>query len=389
MQALRIVMIAPFGIRPKGTLSARMLPLAQALVRQGHSVQIVAPPVQNPEDAGTTIVYDGVPVQHITLPRFPGPFGIVEQSNALLQAARREQPDLLHLFKPKGFGGLAALAAGNLPMVVDTDDWEGWGGWNDLLPYPTPAKHLFAWQEHDLPRRAAAVTVASRTLQSLVWAMGVPPGKVFYLPNGIGVDKGQTTNNEGELSTARRLLLYTRFWEFDLHELVATLAAIVSQEPTAQLMVIGKGERGEEQQLIHLAARAGLSSNLDYRGWAVPHEIPALLAQARIGLVPLSDTLINRTRCSAKMLELMGAGLALVVADVGQSREYIHHEINGLLVPPHNPGALAAAALRLLRDEPLRQRLSQAARRISEHYSWDVLAPTLEAAYRHGLGIKD
>ena len=48
MSARRITMLAPFGIRPKGTLSARMLPLAQALPRRGHRVSIVAPPVQNP-----------------------------------------------------------------------------------------------------------------------------------------------------------------------------------------------------------------------------------------------------------------------------------------------------------------------------------------------------
>ncbi|NTU86064.1 MAG: glycosyltransferase family 4 protein, partial [Chloroflexales bacterium] len=59
---MRIVMLAPFGIRPKGTLLARMLPLARALTRLGHAVSIVAPPVQNPEDAGTRVVHGGVPV---------------------------------------------------------------------------------------------------------------------------------------------------------------------------------------------------------------------------------------------------------------------------------------------------------------------------------------
>ena len=70
---LRISMLAPFGIRPKGTLSARMLPLAQALARRGHTVGIAAPPVQNPEDAATRIVYGGVPVTHIALSQLPQP----------------------------------------------------------------------------------------------------------------------------------------------------------------------------------------------------------------------------------------------------------------------------------------------------------------------------
>jgi UDP:flavonoid glycosyltransferase YjiC (YdhE family) len=65
---MRIVMIAPFGIKPKGTLLARMLPLAQALARRGHQPSIIAPPVQNPEDANTRVVYDTVPVSHTPYP---------------------------------------------------------------------------------------------------------------------------------------------------------------------------------------------------------------------------------------------------------------------------------------------------------------------------------
>jgi len=120
-------MIAPFGIRPKGTLLARMLPLAQALQRRGHSVRIVAPPVHNPQDAGTIHNYDGVEVEHVDLARLPAS---LDWSVSLFQAARASKPDLIHLFKPKGFSGLAALLArlcSNLPLVVDTDDWEGWG----------------------------------------------------------------------------------------------------------------------------------------------------------------------------------------------------------------------------------------------------------------------
>src|SRR5690349_7428484 len=143
MIPLRITMLAPFGIRPKGTLSARMLPLAQALVQRGHCVNIIAPPVQNRQDAGRRDVYEGVPVTHTPLPTLPGPAGVAQQVQLLLSAALAEQPDVLHLFKPKGYSGLAALLLQvirpALPLVVDTDDWEGWGGWNDLLPYPRPA----------------------------------------------------------------------------------------------------------------------------------------------------------------------------------------------------------------------------------------------------------
>jgi len=382
-------MLAPFGIRPKGTLSARMLPLAQALARRGYSVSIIAPPVQNPQDAATRVVYQGVVVAHTRVPRGPGPIGIAQQVLALLQATLADHPHLIHLFKPKGYSGLAALLARrlrpDLPLVVDTDDWEGWGGWNDLLPYPTPAKWLFAWQERDLPRRAEAVTVASRTLETQVWGFGVAPERVFYLPNGV---THAEPSNAGTLerSNVPTMLLYSRFWEFDVRDIVAALVAITAQCPTARLLVVGRGERGEERELMRLAERAGIAASIDNRGWVAPELIPALLASADLALVPMNDTLINRSRGLAKLLELMAAGLPIVAGRVGQVAEYIEDGHSGLLVPPEDPAAFARAALKLLGDQELRARLGLAAReRAVQLFSWEYLALQAEAAYRLAL----
>jgi glycosyltransferase involved in cell wall biosynthesis len=398
MSQLRIVMLAPFGIRPKGTLLARMLPLAQALTRRGHQVSIVAPPVQNPQDAGRRDVYDGVLVTHTAARALPGLAGVAQQVSMLVHLVLAEQPDVLHLFKPKGYSGLAGLLmrliSPRLPLVVDTDDWEGRGGWNDVLPYPQSAKMLFAWQEHDLPRRAAAVTVASRTLESQVWGFGVPHQRVFYLPNGVPSSELKVLNSELETDKTHNsqlithnLLLYTRFWEFDVHELVAALVAIAAACPSARLLVVGRGERGEEQVLLRLAARAGVAQMIDYRGWVEPAQIPPLLASADIALAPMNDTLINRARCSAKLLELMAAGLPIVAGRVGQMSEYIENGRSGILVSPGEPAALARAALTLLADAPLRARLGQAAReRAGQLFAWDVLVGAAEQAYLFAIG---
>jgi glycosyltransferase involved in cell wall biosynthesis len=405
---MRIVMLAPFGIRPKGTLAARMLPLAQALVRCSHRVVIVAPPVHNPNDAATCVEYDGVPVIHTAAPRAPG---VAQQTLALLQETLRQRPDVVHLFKPKGYAGLAALALHHLrpalPLVVDTDDWEGPGGWNDLLPYPSAAKRLFAWQERDLLRRADAITVASRALETLVWSMGIAPERVFYLPNGVKpstLDTQRSTFNvqpstfnvqrstfNVQRSTFNvqpstfNLLLYTRFWELDVREIVAALVGVAARRPDVRLIVVGKGERGEENELLRLVQRAGLAPFVDYRGWLMPDHIPATLAEADVALMPMRDTLINRARGLAKLLELMGAGLPIVASRVGQATEYLEHGVSGWLVPPGNPGALAEAVLRLIGDADLRQRLSIGAQYAAWQYSWDVLAPIAERAYARAV----
>jgi glycosyltransferase involved in cell wall biosynthesis len=313
----------------------------------------------------------------------------------LLRAALAERPDVLHLFKPKGYSGLAALASGfsrqRPSLVVDTDDWEGWGGWNDLLPYPRSAKTLFAWQERDLPRRADSVTVASRTLQAQVWGFGVSPERVFYVPNGVArieneklrIEKAPEINARFSILNSQfSILLYTRFWEFDVRDLVAALVPVAAACPAARLLVVGRGERGEERELLRLAERAGVLWAIDYRGWAEPEQIPALLAEADLALVPMDDTLINRARSSAKLLELMAAGLPIVAGRVGEAAEYVEDGRSGMLVAPGDPAALARATLALLADAPLRERLGQGARaRVAGHYTWDGLAPVAEHAY--------
>jgi glycosyltransferase involved in cell wall biosynthesis len=392
MKSRRIAMLAPFGIRPKGTLIARMLPLAVALEQHGHHVWIVAPPIHNPQDAGRHDVYQGVSVLHTPRPTSPGAVGGLQHVGNLWRLAMTGKPDILHLFKPKGYSGLAALLARMtnpvLPLVVDTDDWEGWGGWNDLLPYPSAAKVLFAWQERDLPRRAQAVTVASHTLQTQVWGNGVLPERVFYLPNGISpIAQEVRTIRERQQRHTRQapqqatILLYTRFWELDLAEVVATLVAIVQQRPDVTLLVIGQGEQNEEQELLRLACRAGVAHVIDYRGWVEPDMLPSLLAQADIAIAPMNDTLINRARCSAKLLELVAAGVPVAAAHVGEAAAYIRDGHSGLLVPPGNPAALAQAALALLADDRLRQRLGAEAIRASSAFAWDKLALTAEQAY--------
>ncbi len=380
---LHIHMLAPFGMRPKGTLAVRMLPMAQALVRRGHRVQISAPPIQNPQDAGRYDDFDGVGVWHTPLPQLPTPANVAAYVWLLLRPVLADRPDILHLFKPKGYSGLAALAAQviwpRLPLVVDTDDWEGRGGWNDLLDYPPYARALFAWQERDLPRRADAVSVASRTLQTQIWGVGVPPERVFYLPNGIA-----SLHPALPVPTADRsptLLLYTRFWEFDVRDVIAMLVPLCQAYPTLRLRVVGKGERGEERDLMKWAARAGVAKHIDNVGWAEPDDIPALLASADIALVPMDDTLINRARCSVKLLELMAAGVPVVAGRVGEVAEYIEHERSGLLVAPGRPAEMARATLWLLHNESLRAQLGTAAHERAERFHWDRLVEVAEQTY--------
>ena len=256
---MRVVMVGPFGLRPRGTMSVRALPMAKALVARGHAVTMLLPPWQNPEDAGRCWEEDGVCIENITLPsRLPLQFHAL----TALRLARRAlalRPDVVHLFKPKAYSGLTHYLLARIPrqrrprLVVDTDDWEGPGGWNEIGGYTPAQRRFFTWQERWGLTHADAVTVASRTLESLVWALGVPREQVFYIPNGV------SSSSLSILHPPFSILLYTRFFEFPISRVIELLHRVRERVPEARLLVVGKGLFGEEEELFNLAVQSGLT----------------------------------------------------------------------------------------------------------------------------------
>lgn len=392
---MKIAFLAPFGIRPKGTLQARMLPLASELVRRGHELEIVAPPYTNPEDAGLVELVDGVAVRNVSLGPMSGALAAPFIAARMLRAVFDLQPDLIHLFKPKGYGGLATMvltgmrtAGLKVPLlVVDSDDREGRGGMNALHRYSAAERWVFTFQEERLTRWADGVTVASRSLESLALAMGASPEQTLYLPNGPvqrpAGDRQRGRRQYGIPTDAPVLLLYTRFFEFTQQRLHLILLQLCTRLPALRVLVVGKGPQGEEDILVQAAIRDGFHDNLVLAGWLEPLQLPDCLAAADGALYLFDDTLVNRTKCPAKLAELAAAGVPVAAERVGQIGEYLQHGESGLLVEAGDLDGLVAATERILTDRDLGIRLGQAAaERIKTVFSWELRASELEQFYR-------
>ena len=389
---MRIAMIGPFGLKPKGTVAVRALPMAKALAAKGHRVSIILPPWSHPQDWGREWEEDGVRICNVALPpRLPLLWHLIIACR-LIRRALATGPQVVHCFKPTAYAGLAAmgiwlfkkLRLTKARLVMDSDDWEGKGGWSEVEGYTWAQRRLFAWQERWNLTHCDAVTVASRALETIVWSLGVRPSRVFYVPNGA-MDDEQRAASVSLPAPPRppTVLLYTRFFEYDLKRVVDIFRRVLAEVPEARLLVVGKGLFGEEEELLALAKEAGLADRVVYAGWAEPDELPAHFAATDVAIYPYDDTLINRAKCAVKLVELMATGLPVVADDVGQNREYIQHGISGLLVPPGDGEAFARSVVELLRDEGLRRRLGQEARRrIFEEFAWDKLVANVERAYR-------
>ncbi len=388
---MRVAMIGPFGLKPKGTMAVRALPLAKALARRGHQVTILLPPWSYPDDAGRSWEEDGVRIENVAI----APGALI--APRLVGRALGWHADVIHCFKPKAFSGLAGwllwqmrrAGAAHARLVLDEDDWEGAGGWNELENYTGLQKRFFAWQEQWGLRHSDAVTVASRALETIVWSLGRSPRQVYYLPYGATLfgalddTARETIRAEHNLGGDPVILLYTRFFEFRVERLIQVFARIVQLVPRARLLVVGKGLFGEEEKLLALARERDIVQRLTYAGWVEETRLPAYFAAADVAIYPFDDTLVNRCKCVVKLGDLLTAGVPVVAEAVGQNKEYIAHDETGILVPPGGVEELACATAELLRDANLRARLgANAAAVMARDYSWDRLVEVAERAYR-------
>jgi glycosyltransferase involved in cell wall biosynthesis len=395
--ALNAVFIGPFAFKPKATVSSRAFFMARALVKHGHRVTILMPPYDNLADSGQIWEREGVRLENMTLRRNDTWHQITVP---LLMSRRAVQldPDVIHIFKPIGYSGLAGVYLrwfSRRPLVLDTDDWEGTGGWSDVNPYPALWKWLFDWQERWLARHADAVTVVSRALQVQVERFGAYPTQVVYLPNGPDASLRDLAEVSDEQKAAVRARLGLGDAPFalylghiprgtDLDLALDALAHMGNQLPEARLVIAGVGD-GLPALQAHAQA-AGVADRVIFPGWIEHDQAHLYLAAADAAINPYRDTLINRSKCAGKVVAAMAMGKAVVTSRMGENLAYIEEGHSGLLTEPGDANDLAQALLAVLSDRGRAAELGHNARkRIWEKFDWETRIGELERAYQIAL----
>ncbi|HLK68129.1 MAG TPA: glycosyltransferase [Bryobacteraceae bacterium] len=235
---------------------------------------------------------------------------------------------------------------------------------------------------------ADCVLVNAEAIRESLIQQGYDPCNIVVIRNGITVSRferkqrGAILRQELGLPAAARLVgVFSRLNRMKGVEYFLEAAKVLAERlPDVCFLVVGDG--GIRPELEERAARLGLGGRIVFTGFR--SDIPDLLSEAAVSVLPSLSEGISNT-----LLESMASGVPVVATRVGGNPEVVEDGVSGLLVPPRDSAALAAAIGRILEDEQLASALGQAGmRRVSELFSIESSVHQTEHLYERLVEAK-
>ncbi len=209
--------------------------------------------------------------------------------------------------------------------------------------------------------------------------MGLDPDPILVMNNAVPA--GPPPPGERAPGPIRLLFLGLLGPRKGVPELLAALAQL--RDLDWQATLAGNGAVDEYRRQ---AEELGLGDRIAFPGWALPDEAERLLCEADALLLPS-----HAEGQAMAVLEALAHGLPVITTAVGSMTEAIDDGVSGLMVPPGDADALAAAIKRLIEDPGLRDQLSEGARaRFAEKFDMRNYAAQITALYReYGTAMTD
>jgi glycosyltransferase involved in cell wall biosynthesis len=162
---------------------------------------------------------------------------------------------------------------------------------------------------------------------------------------------------------------------------IDALRAVALAGPCVHLAIAGNGP--EEARLRDAAAALAIRDRVHFLG-TVPHiELPSLYAAADI---VVGTSFANET-FGMVLAEASACGRPVIATDFGGFPEVVRDGETGLLVPPRDPAALAAAIARLTANQDMARRMGASGREyVAAQFAWPVVTERVLRVYQEALG---
>ncbi len=203
------------------------------------------------------------------------------------------------------------------------------------------------------------------------------PGKIIVNPNGVDATffRPLETEVRGDYGIPADALTIGYAGNFRRWHRVDLLIRAFQQlaRDDVYLLIIGTGP-GEIERMLHRAAEARRSSHIVFTGPVPYSRMPEFLSACDILVAPQSATFAGKLHQSpVKLFEYMAVNRAVVGSRIGQIKEIIDEDRNGMLFEPDSVEDLQRILTILLQNKSLRQQLGQQARRdVMSMHSWEA-----------------
>ncbi|MDT0320708.1 glycosyltransferase family 4 protein [Streptomyces millisiae] len=359
---MRIGIVCPYSWDVPGGVQFHVRDLAEHLIRQGHTVSVLAP-----ADDDTPL-----PPYAVSAGRaVPVPYnGSVARLNfGFLSAARVRRWvhegdfDVLHVHEPAA-PSLALLTcwAARGPIVAT---------FHTSNPRSRAMAAAYPILQPALEKISARIAVSEYARRTLVEHLG---GDAVVIPNGVDVEffasaepkaewQGRTIGFIGRIDEPRK----------GLPVLMRALPAVLAEHPDARLLVAGRGD--EKEAVADLPA--AMRGRVEFLGMISDEDKARLLRSVDLYVAPNT----GGESFGIILVEAMSAGAPVLASDLDAFAQVLDGGAAGELFPNEDAEALAAAANRLLADPG---RLAELRERGSSHvrrFDWSTVGADVLAVY--------
>lgn len=312
-------------------------------------------------------------------------------ARAIERLCRQWQPHLLHAHSP-ALCGAAALRAGRrlgLPVVYEIRAfWEDAAVGNGQGQEGSVKYRLTrALENHVVARAGHVVTICAGLRDDLV-TRGTDPSRITLVPNGVDMalfgshpPRDAALAAQLDLGPGPVLGFIGSFYPYEgLSDLIEAMPALVARHPAVRLLLVGGGPCTEALMAQAEASPAATAIRCVGR---VPHgEVDRYYGLCDVMVYPRGRSRLTDLVTPLKPLEAMAQSRLVAASDVGGHRELMPAG-TGVLFPPDDPAACAAALADLIDRRPQWPAMQAAARdHVRRHHDWAVNVERYQAVYQ-------
>jgi phosphatidylinositol alpha-mannosyltransferase len=367
---LRIGIVTPYGYPLPGGVNEHVRFTYEAMRRLGHDAWVITSAYgrQVPELEGHIIRLGygfAVPAN--------GSIGRVTVSLRFKQKAqqilRRMDFDVLHFHEP--FVPFLSPTFLDASETVNVATFHAFGGFSPSYWVGSKVtRHL----HHKLHGRIAVSGAARHFINRYF------PGEYEIIPNGVDLDRFADAEPYEHLRDGTLNILFVGRLEErkGLIHLLRAYHRLRKRRVDARLLVAGAGPKLREYRR-YIGLRG--IRDVDFLGRVSDEQKARYFASADIFCAPAT----GQESFGIVLLEAMAAGVPIIASDIHGYKRVVERNVQGILVEPKNPRALAAALYALARDPDLRHELGEAGRRRAPEFSWDRVTDRIVDYYYQTL----